>query len=152
MLALESELVATAVQDKIRAWLCAAKIQLSYVGNLDTTKMAKLLIAIGRYNEALSTLLKGCALFSSASLFLLLGVCFLRLDQTEEAEEAFVAANNQAVQAIEVYQAVIASDDGDAKDKMHKLDAAEKCAALLSSIGRDEELRTLRNIIVTLRE
>jgi tetratricopeptide (TPR) repeat protein len=218
----------------------------------DFLQLGKLLIGMGRHKEALSSLLKGCALFTTASLFLLVGVCFMRLEQTQNAEEALMAANvldnrnpdiwaylclhslsfgksrlneadkslqqalrlgltnvslfrelttayiaidklqvaedlvrralsqeskdfhltgrrqsshtrrllgdvlagqNQAVQAIEAYQAVIAVDDDlTSAGRVHKLEAAEKCAALLSSIGRDEELRTLRVIIASLRD
>ena len=200
----------------------------------------KLLISTGRFDEAISVLLFACSVYSSSTLFALLGVSLLRLDRLADAEEALVEANlldyrnpevwaylsllcltsgpfrveeadkclfqalrlglsnsallrelatanmavdklqtaedlvrrairhenkgnahtrqllanilasqNQAVSAIEQYQAII-SDDG--VDKKLKLEAAEKCAELLGSLGRDEELKTLANIVHTIQQ
>jgi Flp pilus assembly protein TadD len=199
-----------------------------------------LLISTGRFNEAVSMLLFACSVYSSSTLFSLLGVSLLRLDRLAEAEDALIEANlldyrnpevwaylsllcltsgpfrteesdrclfqalrlglssstllrelatanmaadklqtaedlvrraircenrqnprtrklladilasqNQAVGAIEEYQGIISDDT---VDKRSKLEAAEKCAELLTSLGRHEELKTLSNIIHTISQ
>ncbi|KAJ1439647.1 hypothetical protein B484DRAFT_391710 [Ochromonadaceae sp. CCMP2298] len=209
----------------------------------------RLLLLGGRFNQARTVLLYGCAVYSSAGLFMLLGVCYLRLDELGDAEEALVEANlldnrnadvwaylslvclsgphrvleaersleqslrlgltdtqllrelatsfmsvdklqtaedlirralrgeaalasqagskytsnartrrlladvlagqNQAVRAVEEYQSIIADDGADLGTKQ---EAAERCADLLVSLGREEELATLRSIIDSLKE
>lgn len=217
---------------------------------------AKLLLQGGRYNQARTILLYGCTIYTSATLFMLLGVCYLRLDELDDAEVALVEANlldnrnssvwaylclvclasgphrmveaeksleqtlrlgqedsqilrelatsfmsvdklqtaedlirralrkealeagggsststagasnrytsnartrrlladilagqNQAVKAVDEYQLVIADETADVKTK---LEACERCSVLLSSLGREEELLTLKNIINAL--
>lgn len=213
---------------------------------------ARLLLLGGRFNQARTILLYACSLYTSATLFMLLGVCYLRLDELDNAEAALVEANlldnrnasvwaylslvclasgphrmveaersleqalrlgqddaqvlrelatsfmsvdklqiaedlirralrketlegagsgagskytsnartrrlladilagqNQAVKAVEEYQRVIADEGADLKTK---LEAAERCSELLSSLGRDEEIVTLKSIIAALRE
>lgn len=201
---------------------------------------AKLLIGIGRFDEAVSMLLFACSVYISSTLFSLLGVALMRMDRLAEAEDALVEANlldyrnpevwaylsllcltsgpfrmeestkclfqalrlglnsssllrelatanmaadklqtaedlvrrairsenrqnprtrrlladilasqNQALGAIEEYQGIISDDSA---DKRSKLEAAEKCADLLSSLGRDEELKTLSDIIHTINQ
>jgi Flp pilus assembly protein TadD len=220
---------------------------------------AKLLLLGGRFNQARTMLLYACAVYSSATLFMLLGVCYLRLDALEDAEAALVEANlldnrhaavwaylslvclasgphrlveadksveqalrlgledaqvlkelatsfmsvdklqtaedlirralrreavesgssssssssggggggskytsnartrrlladilagqNQAVKAVEEYQRIIADEGAELKVK---LGAAERCSALLTSLGREEELATLQSITAAL--
>lgn len=217
---------------------------------------ARLLLLGGRFNQARTILLYACSVYSSATLFMLLGVCYLRLDELEDAEAALVEANlldnrnasvwaylclvcvssgphrlveaersleqalrlgqddaqvlrelatsfmsvdklqiaedlirralrkesldnagtttasgssskytsnartrrlladilagqNQAVKAVEEYQRIIADEGADLKTK---LEVAERCSELLSSLGRDEELVTLRSIIASLSQ
>ena len=208
-------------------------------------EVGKLLIANNRYTEALDAMMLGCSVYSSSSLFLLVGICCLRLDRLVDAEDALQEANlldnrnpevwaflsilclstggahrmheaeksleqalrlgltnasilrelatayiavdklqlaedltrralasewslsqdsksspytrrllgdilagqNQAVQAIEEYQQVLADD---AADMDTRLDAAEKCRALLVSLGRTEEIKTLNGIVNSL--
>ena len=212
---------------------------------------ARLLLLGGRFNQARTILLYACSLYSSATLFMLLGACYLRLDELENAEAALVEANlldnrnpsvwaylslvclasgphrmveaersleqalrlgqddaqvlrelatsfmsvdklqiaedlirralrketqegagsagnkytsnartrrlladilvgqNQAVKAVDEYQRIIADEGADLKTK---LGAAERCSELLSSLGRDEEMVTLRSIIAALQE
>lgn len=54
---------------------------------------ARLLLLGGRFNQARTILLYACSLYSSATLFMLLGACYLRLDELENAEAALVEAN-----------------------------------------------------------
>ena len=225
---------------------------------------ARLLLQSGRFNQARTMLLYACGCYSSATLFMLLGVCYLRLDELEDAEAALAEANlldnrhasvwaylclvclasgphrlveadkcleqalrlgqedaqilrelatsfmsvdklqtaedlirralrremvdstggantagngnnsavggsskytsnartrrlladilagqNQAVRAVEEYQRIIADDGADLRTK---LEAAERCSELLLSLGREEELLTLRNIIASLSQ
>lgn len=217
---------------------------------------ARLLLLGGRFNQARTILLYACSVYSSATLFMLLGVCYLRLDELEDAEAALVEANlldnrnasvwaylclvclssgphrlveaeksleqalrlgqddaqvlrelatsfmsvdklqiaedlirralrkesmdsagsaaamggankytsnartrrlladilagqNQAVKAVEEYQRIIADEGADLKTK---LEVAERCSELLSSLGRDEELVTLKSIIASLSQ
>ena len=58
-----------------------------------------------------------------------------------------LAGQNQAAEAIEEYQSVIGDEDADMESR---LIAGEKCAELLSSLGRTEELNTLESILETL--
>ena len=60
-----------------------------------------------------------------------------------------LAGQNQAVKAVEEYQRVIADDGADIKTK---LGAAERCCDLLSSLGREEELATLKSIMASLTQ
>eukprot|EP01038_Epipyxis_sp_PR26KG_P005335 gene5335-7404_t len=53
----------------------------------------RLLLNAGRYEENLSFLLFGCSIYNSASLFLLVGITCLRLDQLKDAEDALIEAN-----------------------------------------------------------
>jgi Flp pilus assembly protein TadD len=216
---------------------------------------ARLLLQGGRYNQARTILLYACSIYSSATLFMLLGACYLRMDELDDAERALVEANlldnrnasvwaylcltclaggphrmaeaeksleqalrlgqsdpqllrelatsfmsvdklqiaedlirralryesaaapgspesagssrytsnartrrlladilagqNQAVRAVDEYQRVIADEYADLKTK---LEAAERCNELLTSLGREEELATLRSIIATLTQ
>lgn len=214
---------------------------------------ARLLLLGGRFNQARTVLLYACSLYSSATLFMLLGVCYLRLDELDNAEAALVEANlldnrnasvwaylslvclasgphrmveaeraleqalrlgqedtqvlrelatsfmsvdklliaedlirralrketlegagaeaagskytsnartrrlladilagqNQAVKAVEEYQRIIADEGADLKTK---LEVAERCGELLATLGRDEEMVTLRSIIAALQE
>jgi len=58
-----------------------------------------------------------------------------------------LAGQNQAVLAVEEYQSIIADEDSSMK-----LAAAKACLPLLHSLGRYEELKTLRKIIDTLKD
>ena len=218
--------------------------------------LGRLLLLGGRFNQARTILLYACSIYSSATLFMLLGVCYLRLDELEDAEAALVEANlldnrnasvwaylslvcvssgphrlveaersleqalrlgqddaqvlrelatsfmsvdklqiaedlirralrkegidnagsaaamggnskytsnartrrlladilagqNQAVKAVEEYQRIIADEGADLKTK---LEVAVRCSELLSSLGRDEELVTLKSIIAALSQ
>jgi hypothetical protein len=53
------------------------------------------------------------------------------------------------VTAVDEYQRVIADEYADLGTK---LEAAERCCELLTSLGREEELVTLRSIVATLRD
>ena len=206
----------------------------------------KILINTGRYRELVPLLLFESSIYSSSILFCQLGICLIRLNQLESAEEALIEANlldnrnsdtwaylsllclisgphrteeaektlfqslrlglsnpiilrelatsymavdklqiaedlirralskenkdfflnnkkqnpytrklladvlasqNQAVSAIDEYQIIIADDSF---DKVARIEAAEKCAELLNSLGRDEELQSLRKILNSL--
>jgi tetratricopeptide (TPR) repeat protein len=213
---------------------------------------ARLLLQGGRFNQARTVLLYACSIYSSATLFMLLGVSYLRLDELADAEAALVEANlldnrnpsvwaylclvclasgphrmaeaeksleqalrlgqddaqvlrelatsfmsvdklqtaedlirralrkeqlegsgaagsskytsnartrrlladilagqNQAVKAVDEYQRIIADEYADLRTKV---DAAERCSDLLASLGREEELMTLRSIITSLTQ
>jgi tetratricopeptide (TPR) repeat protein len=58
-----------------------------------------------------------------------------------------LATENQVVLAVEEYQRVVADSDADIETRKA---AAGKCAKLLSTLGRDEDLRTLKHIMETL--
>eukprot|EP01039_Chlorochromonas_danica_P005335 gene5335-5870_t len=58
-----------------------------------------------------------------------------------------LAGQNLAAKAVEEYKAVLLDDSA---DRQTKLSVADKCLALLSSLGRDEELEAVKNIILTL--
>lgn len=58
-----------------------------------------------------------------------------------------LAGQNQAAEAIEEYQIVIGDEEADVESR---LTAGEKCAELLSSLGRTEELNTLELILEAL--
>ena len=53
----------------------------------------KLMVQLGRYAEALGFLLPACRVHSSSSLLLLVGICCLRLERMEDAEDALLEAN-----------------------------------------------------------
>jgi tetratricopeptide (TPR) repeat protein len=203
---------------------------------------AKLLINFSRYQDALSILLVGCKQYSSSTLFLLAGICCIRLEKYEDAEDSLIEANlldnknsdiwaylsllclsigphrsheaeksmtqsiklglnsstllrelatsfmavdklqiaedlirraisleisisskanartrklladllssqNQAALAVDEYQKVIGDDDSDVNLKRI---SADKCSSLLSSLGRYEELSSLKMIIKDL--
>eukprot|EP00600_Ochromonadales_sp_CCMP1393_P001529 CAMPEP_0174990296 /NCGR_PEP_ID=MMETSP0004_2-20121128/21235_1 /TAXON_ID=420556 /ORGANISM="Ochromonas sp., Strain CCMP1393" /LENGTH=1178 /DNA_ID=CAMNT_0016243873 /DNA_START=248 /DNA_END=3785 /DNA_ORIENTATION=- len=247
---------------------CSRKLPLELVKSAQTVSLevfiqsGRLLLLGGRFNQARTVLLYACKVYSSATLFMLLGVCYLRLDELVDAEDVLVEANlldnrhadvwaylclvclasgphrlaeaeksleqtlrlgqedaqllrematsfmsvdklqtaedlirralrkemqessasgsggsdgggggssskyasnartrrlladvlagqNQAVKAVEEYQLIIADEHADLKTK---LEAAERCSDLLSSLGREEELVTLKSIIATLSE
>lgn len=203
---------------------------------------AKLLINLSRYQDALSILLVGCNQYASSTLFLLAGICCIRLEKYEDAEDALIESNlldnknseiwaylsllclsigphrsheaeksmlqsiklglnsitllrelatsfiaidklqiaedlirraisleisitgkanartrklladllssqNQAALAVDEYQKVIGDDDSDLNLKRI---SADKCSTLLSSLGRFEELSSLKMIIKDL--
>lgn len=60
-----------------------------------------------------------------------------------------LAGQNQAVLAVEEYQSLIADENTDGATRKA---ATEKCLALLHSLGRYEEIRTLKKIMDTLSE
>ncbi|RYH22214.1 hypothetical protein EON65_19560 [archaeon] len=58
-----------------------------------------------------------------------------------------LAGQNLAAKAVEEYKAVLLDEDADPTTKRA---AADKCLALLASLGRDEELDAVKNIVATL--
>lgn len=60
---------------------------------VDYIEVGKVLIHRGRYVEALESLLLGCRIYPSSSLFNLVGICCLRLDKMIDAEDALQEAN-----------------------------------------------------------
>lgn len=58
-----------------------------------------------------------------------------------------LAGQNQAAKAVDEYQAVLSDESLDAKVK---LEVAQKCSGLLKTLGREEELAVLREIIYSL--
>lgn len=58
-----------------------------------------------------------------------------------------MAGQSQAAQAVEEYQKVLADSE---LDPQTRLDAAERCARLLGTLGRSEELKALTQIINSL--
>lgn len=216
--------------------------------------LGKLLMNANRYNEAITAMLYGCQCYSSAALCYLLGICYLRMDRLDDAEQALLESNmldnkfsdcwaylcivllmkgshrileaeqclfqtlrlgqydtgvlrelatsfisvdklqtaedlirraialesnaanysdlngngrrnnisaytrklladvlagqNNAAKAIEEYKAILSDESA---DPILKLNVAEKCYPLIQSLGRDEELQSLHNIIANLR-
>lgn len=212
--------------------------------------VSRYLLQYGRYNQARLTLLYACTIYTSATLFMQLGACLLRLDELQDAEDALIEANlldnrhpeiwsylslvclsrgphriieaeksldqslrlglsdvtilrelatsfmsidklqtaedlirralskeiqlnnkninkynsnartrklladilagqNKAVKAVEEYQKIIADESVDIKVK---LEVSERCSELLLSLGREEELYTLKQIIATISQ
>jgi tetratricopeptide (TPR) repeat protein len=60
-----------------------------------------------------------------------------------------LAGQNQAILAVDEYQSIISEE---LTDNATKLAAAKSCLPLLHSLGRYEELKTLRKIIDTLKD
>jgi hypothetical protein len=54
---------------------------------------SKLLLQLSRFEESLSVLLFACSIYNSSTLFLLVSMCCLRLNQLEDAEDALMEAN-----------------------------------------------------------
>mmetsp|Transcript_8993 Transcript_8993/g.13521 ORF Transcript_8993/g.13521 Transcript_8993/m.13521 type:complete len:1206 (-) Transcript_8993:116-3733(-) len=59
----------------------------------DYIDMGKSLIHVGRYNDAFESMLIGCRVYPSSSLFHLVGICCIRLDRMIDAEDALHEAN-----------------------------------------------------------
>lgn len=59
----------------------------------DYVELGKLLITQGRYQDALESMLSGCRIYPSSTLFNLIGICCLRLDKMIDAEDALQEAN-----------------------------------------------------------
>ena len=59
-----------------------------------------------------------------------------------------LAAQNQAAKAIDEYQDILSDD---IVELNIRLSAGERCVVLLASLGRDEEVKQLSNILSTLR-
>ncbi len=59
-----------------------------------------------------------------------------------------LAGQNNAAKAIEEYMTILGDES---TDSVLKLNVAEKCYPLVQSLGRDEELQSLHNIIANLR-
>ena len=56
-------------------------------------RSSKILVSFGQYDNALGVLLAGARAYSSPSLFLLIGVCCLRLERWVDAEDALQESN-----------------------------------------------------------
>jgi len=56
-------------------------------------EIGKLLIQQNCFDEALNAMLFGCSVYPSATLFNLVGICCLRLDRLQDAEDALQEAN-----------------------------------------------------------
>ena len=56
-------------------------------------EIGKLLIQQNRFEEALNAMLFGCSVYPSSTLFNLVGICCLRLERLQDAEDALQEAN-----------------------------------------------------------
>jgi tetratricopeptide (TPR) repeat protein len=234
----------------LNAFECGSQLSLAdmqtnkYIPLSSFIVAAKILGNAGRFADMLALLLFGCTVYSSSSLFMLVGVSCIRLDRLTEAEDALLEANlidnrnaevwaylsmvcmitgphrleeaekalfqalrlglctasllrelamtfmsadkleiaedlvrravvaesrgssgrslqhnrklladilagqNKAASAVDEYQVTIADEEADTRIR---LEAATRCAELLTSLGRDEEARSLGKIIAALR-
>jgi tetratricopeptide (TPR) repeat protein len=53
----------------------------------------KMMVLLGRYEDALGFILPACKIHSSSALLLQAGICCLRLERMDDAEDAFLEAN-----------------------------------------------------------
>lgn len=238
--------ISTVIESYLNAFECGSQLSLTdlqeqqYIPLETFVKASKLLANMGRFEDMLALLLFGCTIYSSASLFMLIGVACIRLDKLCDAEDALIEANlidnrnadvwgylcmvclltgphrleestraleqamrlqlgspallrelamaymavdklqiaedlirraiaadsasgsgrgnrklladvlagqNKAASAIEEYQATIEDEQADLKTR---IESAQKCAELLASLGRDEEVKTINKIISAL--
>ena len=68
--------------------------------------------------------------------------------RTRKLMADILAAQNQAAKAIDEYQDILSDD---IVELNIRLSAGERCVVLLASLGRDEEVKQLSNILSTLR-
>jgi tetratricopeptide (TPR) repeat protein len=239
----------TVIEAYLNAFECGSQLKLAelkeqqYIPLESFITASKLLANQGRFEDMLALLLFGCTVYTSASLFMLIGVSCIRLDKLQDAEDALVEANlldnrnadiwgylcmvclltgphrleeseralsqalrlqlgttallrelamayaavdklsiaedlvrraitseegsssssgsrgsrklladilagqNNAAMAVEEYQTVIEDDNGEPNVRV---EAAHQCAALLTSLGRDDEVKTIKKIISAL--
>ena len=84
---------------------------------------------------------------SSSSLLLLLSLGKGN-SHTRKLLADLLTSQNNIVNAVEEYRSIIGDDFA---DYSLKIQSGEKCASLLSSLGRTDELKVLKNILNDLK-
>jgi len=91
---------------------------------VDYIALGKILISKGRHQDALESMLHGCRVYPSSSLFNLIGICCLRLDKMIDAEDALQEANliDHRNSSVWAYLCVLCLSTGG-----HRLEEADHC-------------------------
>jgi tetratricopeptide (TPR) repeat protein len=105
---------------------------LNLIPLMDYISLGKLLISQGRYQDALESMLHGCRIYPSSSLFNLIGICCLRLDKMIDAEDALQEANliDHRNACVWAYLCILCLSTGG-----HRLEEADNCCYQALRLG-----------------